>query len=158
MVATDSETSSRKLHWICNFTSQQICHQWLVTAQNVQSMKTFLTLKLSQYCKSGSHFSSSKQVATSCIYHWIGNTLSLCLPQVASQRTTAWALPQELCHAKPSGTTFGKDGQTRDRVFKLDSNLNFAALQPHQRVVQVLSDLNSLNKLCRVKILYRTVD
>ena len=45
---------SRKLH----FTSKK---KWLVAARNLQIYEfyTFLTLKLSQYCKSDSTFSSS---------------------------------------------------------------------------------------------------
>ena len=48
---------SRKLH----FTSKK---KWLVVARNLQIYEfyTFLTLKLSQYCKSDSTFSSSEPV------------------------------------------------------------------------------------------------
>ena len=38
----------------------------LVTAQNLQSIKNFLTFELSQYRKSGSTFSSSEQFAAHC--------------------------------------------------------------------------------------------
>ena len=52
----------------------------VVAAQYLQSIKTFLTLGLSQYRKSGSTFSSSEPVATSSDCCRLGNTLCLCLP------------------------------------------------------------------------------
>ena len=51
-----------------------------VAAQNLQSIKTLLTLELSQYCKSGSKFSSSEQVAASSDCSQLGNTLCLYSP------------------------------------------------------------------------------
>ena len=44
----------------------------------LQSIKTFLTLELSHYCKSGSTFSSSRTVTASSDCSWIRNTLCLC--------------------------------------------------------------------------------
>ena len=40
-------------------------NKWLVTAQNLQSIKTLLTLEPSQYCKIGSKFSSSAAASRS---------------------------------------------------------------------------------------------
>ena len=54
--------------------------KWLVVAQNLQSIKTLLTLELSQYCKSGSMFSSSEPVASSSDWSRLGNALCLCSP------------------------------------------------------------------------------
>ena len=47
--------------------------------------KTFLTLELSQYCKSGSMSSSSEPVAACSYCCWLGNTLCLCLPVQPAQ-------------------------------------------------------------------------
>ena len=54
----------------------------LVATWNLQSMKAFWlsNLELSQYCKSGTTFSSSKQAAASSDCLQLGNTLCLCLP------------------------------------------------------------------------------
>ena len=56
----------------------KICHQRLVTAQNLQTIQTFLTLawELSQYCKSGSTLSPSEPVEDSSDCRWLGNNLS----------------------------------------------------------------------------------
>ena len=54
-----SVTSYREVHkysWF-NFTWKQIPSCDVITAQKLQSIRPFLTLKLSQYCKSGSIFS-----------------------------------------------------------------------------------------------------
>ena len=40
----------------------------MVTAQILQSMETFLTLKVIQYCKGGHTFSSSEPIAVSSYY------------------------------------------------------------------------------------------
>ena len=52
----------------------------LVAAQYLQSIKAFLTLKLSQYRKSGSTFSSSEPVAARSDCRRLGNALCLCSP------------------------------------------------------------------------------
>ena len=52
----------------------------VVTAQYLQSIKTFLTVELIQYSKSGSTFSSSESVAASSDCSRLGNKLCLCLP------------------------------------------------------------------------------
>ena len=54
--------------------------KWLVAAQNIQSIKTLLTVELSPYCKSGSMFSSSEPVAVRSDCRWLENTLCLCSP------------------------------------------------------------------------------
>ena len=54
----------------------KICHQRLVTAQNLQTIQTFLTLELSQNCKSGSTLSPSEPVEDSSDCRWLGNYLS----------------------------------------------------------------------------------
>ena len=59
--------------------------KWLVAARNLQSIKTLLTLELSQYRKSGSMFSSSEPVAASSDSSRLGNTLCLCLPVQPAQ-------------------------------------------------------------------------
>ena len=69
----------------------KICCWWLVTVQNLQSIKAFWTLEHSQYLMSGCTFSSSKPVTaysdcfqTSCHCQQqmplLGNALCLCLP------------------------------------------------------------------------------
>ena len=59
--------------------------KWLVAAQNLQIIKTLLTLELSQYHKSGSTFSQSEPVAASSNFCQLGNSLCLCLPARTSQ-------------------------------------------------------------------------
>ena len=54
--------------------------KWLVAARNLQSIKTLLTLELSQYRKSGSMFSSSEPVAARSDCRRLGNALCLCSP------------------------------------------------------------------------------
>ena len=50
----------------------------VVTARYLQSIKTFLTIELSQYRKSGSMFSSSEPVAARSDCRRLGNALCLC--------------------------------------------------------------------------------
>ena len=52
----------------------------VVTARYLQSIKTFLTLELSRYRKSGSTFSSSEPVAARSDCRRLGNALCLCSP------------------------------------------------------------------------------
>ena len=52
----------------------------VVAAQYLQSIKTFLTVELSQYSKSGSTFSSSEPVAVSSNCSRIANVMCLCTP------------------------------------------------------------------------------
>ena len=74
-------TTSR--YWVANSIENFFSHEnkkWLVDAWNLQCIKTFLTLGLSQYRKSGSMVSSSKPVATRSDCHWLENALCLCSP------------------------------------------------------------------------------
>ena len=109
-------TTTCQFHWNFHFLWEKkgTCHT--VTAQNLQSIKTLLTLELSQHCKNGSMFSSSEQVAASrdCsrLELWVGNTLCLCQSNQASR---ARELQQELGHwfcllnlQLHSGTAFGE--------------------------------------------------
>ena len=52
----------------------------VVTARYLQSIKTFLTIELSQYRKSGSMFSSSELVVARSDCSRLGNALCLCSP------------------------------------------------------------------------------
>ena len=52
----------------------------VVTARYLQSIKTLLTLELSQYRKSNSTFSSSEPVAARSDCRRLGNALCLCSP------------------------------------------------------------------------------
>ena len=52
----------------------------VVTAQYLQSIKTFLTVELSQYRKSGSTFFSSEPVAARSDCRRLGNAVCLCSP------------------------------------------------------------------------------
>ena len=49
----------------------------LLTARNLQSIKTFLAVEMKQYCKSGSTFSSREPVAAHSYYSRLGNTQCL---------------------------------------------------------------------------------
>ena len=59
--------------------------KWFVAAQNLQSIKTLLTLELTQYRKCGSMFSSSEQVAARSDCCRFGNALCLCSPVLRAQ-------------------------------------------------------------------------
>ena len=66
---------------------------------NLQRIQTLLTLEPTQYCKSGSMFSSREPVAASSDCHWLGNTLCLCwLTQAAvrPQELGSWFCPLNL--------------------------------------------------------------
>ena len=105
-------------------------------ALNLQSIKTFLTLKLSQYSKSGGMFPSSEPVMASSDFSLLGNTLCLCLPVWPSQ-----AVPE--CCPKSLAIDFWTQTWT---------------LPPDQWVVYVLSTPKSQNKLCWVWILFKSVE
>ena len=139
--------------------------KWLVAAWNLQIIKTFLTLELSQYSKRNSTFSSraweSVPASSNCSLqptrkhphcHPVFVHASLTSPSCAG------ALPQELgiwfCSQNlrlSSGIAFGSNCQMIGRGLNLDSNLNSA---PDQLVVKVLSALMCLNNLCGVWILF----
>ena len=113
--------------------------KWLVTTRSLQSLKTFLTLKLSQYCKSGSTFSSSEPVAArsdcSRLGIWVGNTLCLCSPQRQSDpqklcwctAPRAWPLILQSKTSIAFWNSLQRDCQMTGRGSNLDSNLNSAA-------------------------------
>ena len=70
-------TTSRWIYGI--FISHE--KKWLVAALNLQRIKSnkdLLALELSRYCKSGSMFPSSEQVAASSDCHRLGNARCLC--------------------------------------------------------------------------------
>ena len=101
----------------------------VVTAQYLQSIKTFLTLELSRYRKSGSTFSSSEPAATAAD----SETPCVCTrpsdPRKQSRRAAPRAWPLIL-PSKPSITFWNslrRDCQMTGRGLNLDSNLNCAA-------------------------------
>ena len=100
-----------------------------VAAQNLQSIKTLLTLELSQYRKSGSMFSSSEPVAARSDCRRLGNALCPSDPRKQSRRAAPRAWPLIL-PSKPSITVWNslrRDCQMTGRGSNLNSNLNCAA-------------------------------
>ena len=77
-----SATTSRRFHRKFHITYKK---KWLVAALYLQSIKTFLTLELSQYLKSGSMFSSSEPVAASSDCCPLRNALCLISPVLHAQ-------------------------------------------------------------------------
>ena len=61
----------------------------VVTARYLQSIKTFLTVELSQYRKSGSTFSPSEPLAARSDCRLLGNTLCFCSPVRPAQSAAA---------------------------------------------------------------------
>ena len=140
-----SATTSILLYW--NFISHEK-KKVTIVARNLQSIKTFLALELSQYRKSGSMFSSSEPVAASSDCRRLWNavrvltclclSICLCLPCVCACQSDlhkqslraaprAWQL---ILPSKPSITFWNslqKDCQMTCRGLNLDSNLNCAA-------------------------------
>ena len=104
----------------------------LVAAQYLQSIKAFLTLKLSQYRKSGSTFSSSEPVAARSDCRRLGNA-SVCARQSYPRKQSLRAAPRAwplILPSKPSITFWNslrRDCQMTGRGSNLDSNLNSAA-------------------------------
>ena len=101
---------------IKNFISH-VKKMWLFTAQNLQTIKTVLTLELSQYLKSGGMF--FLKLACCCP---LGNSLWLCLPIQQAQECwraapRAWQLIQP---SKPS-ITFWNSLQRDCQVTNLNS-------------------------------------
>ena len=100
-IFTQRRMNDRKIEWSngCCFGLQQLLansiedfkfhftwkKRWLVMARKLQSIKTLLTLEMSQYHKSGSMVSSSKPVAASIDCLLQGNTLCLCVPAQPAQ-------------------------------------------------------------------------
>ena len=146
----------------------------VVTARNLQSIKTFLALELSPYRKSGSTVSSSEPVAARSDCCRLGNALWLCLPVRPAQ-----AVPER----GPKSHWFGSqifqlsaiDLEVRSfdwpLIWKSDLSIVFSnslrewlpddrhwsagaqtwtqtwTLQPDQWVVEVLSALKPQNKV-----------
>ena len=98
----------------------------LVAARDLQSIKTFLTLELSQYCKSGSIFSSSEQVAACSDCRQLGNACVCASPSVVRPAQAVLERgPKSLAvdfapkSSITSGTAFGenlRDCQTTSRA------------------------------------------
>ena len=131
-----------------------------------QSIKTLLTLELSQYRKRGSMFSSSKQVAASSDCSRLENALCLSSPvcpahcggeQEQSRRAAprAWQL---ILPSNPLITFWNslwRDCQMTGRSSNLDSNLNSATWPTS---CKGLKPLKSQHKLCGVWILKSATD
>ena len=73
---------------IDNFISHE--KKVLVATRHLQSIKTLLTLELSQYSKSGSTVSSNKPVAALSDYHRLGIALCLISPVKPAQPLNVW--------------------------------------------------------------------
>ena len=113
--------------------------KWLVTAQNLQSIKPLLTLKQSQTESVILSTARPREVAT---FSEVSQQPLLPTRKGSafvfacqSRPSCARALPQELGHCfcsqnlwLSSGMAFGSDCQMTDRGLNLDSNLNSAAL------------------------------
>ena len=137
----------------------------VVTALYLQSIKTFLTLQLSRYCKSGSMFSSSEPVAASSDCRRLGNALCLCspvlpAPAVAQSKRAApraWPL---ILPSKPSinfWNSLQRDCQFARWPAGAWTWTQTWTVPPDQRVVKVLSAPKPQNKLCGVSILFRSI-
>ena len=84
-----SETNEWSQDWakrwelLCSATTSSWFHRkkkWFVAARYLQSIKTLLTVKQSQYRKSDGTFSSSEPVAARSDCRRLGNALCLCSP------------------------------------------------------------------------------
>ena len=148
-------------HSMENFISHGLQKNSISTAQNLQDIKSFLTLKWSQYRKSGSAFPSSKPIAV---------LPAATLPAASAahrcqQRLLAVCCLQRLQQSKPSiilwnslEKAFWSDCQplswpAGDRTWS-----QTCTLQHDQRAVNVLCAQKSLNKLCGVWILFVSVE
>ena len=120
--------------------------KWSITAQNLQSIKTLLTLELCQYGKSGSMFSSSEPVAASSDCWWLVRPTEELLQELGS-----WFCPLNL--RLPSGKAFREIAR-----WQAGAQIWTQAwtLQPDQRVVKVLYPPTSQHKLCGVWILFKS--
>ena len=134
------------VHFISH--EKKIRCQWLVTAKNLQSIETFLTLKLSQYSKSCSTFVSSEPVTARLSQQRLALTWKRPAFVIARQTRTlsdphwrrtscAGALPQEVSHwfcsqklQLSSGITCGSGIWPAGPVqgFKLGLNLELCCL------------------------------
>ena len=164
----DDWTKPRRWAWLWSVTSSQRqfhrkflftrTKKSVVTARNLQSIKTFLILELSQYRKSGSTFSSSKHIVAGSDCSRLWNVLCLCSPNLPkpcrSSATRDWQL---ILQSKPTIVfcdSLRGDCQMTCRGSNFDSNLNSAA-RPTK--CEGLSAQKSLKKLCGVWILVESV-
>ena len=86
-----SATTSCQLHRKNHFAWRK--KRWLVVARNLQSIKSFLTLELSQYRKSGSTFSSSELVAARSDCLRLGNALPCVCARPSDPPKLCWSAP-----------------------------------------------------------------
>ena len=118
--------------------------KWLVAAWILLSIKTLLTLELSQYCKSGIVFSSSKQVATSRDCSSLGYALCLCSPvrpaavQRKQSRRAAPRAWQLILPSNPLITFWNSLGEITRWLAGAQTWTQTWTLPPDQRVVKVL--------------------
>ena len=125
--------------WKFHFTWKQ---KRLVAARNLQSIKTLLALKVSQYRKSGSimMFSLSKPVAAPATAAYL-ETPCVCAcpsdPHKQSRRAAprAWSLICPLNLRLPSGTAYGEIARWPAGARTWTQNWT---VPPDQRVVKVL--------------------
>ena len=111
--------------------------KWLVAARNLQSIKTLLTLELSQYRKNGSMFSSSEPVAARSDCRRLGNA-SVCARQSYPRKQSLRAAPRAwplILPSKPSITFWNslrRDCQMTGMGSNLDSNFVMVRLAAGQ--------------------------
>ena len=126
-----SATTSCQFHQNFHFTWKKT--KWLVAAQNLQSIKTLLTLELSQYRKSGSTFSTILANAeTPCVCA----SLSCQSKQSWKPAPRAWPL---ILPSKPLITFWNSLWRDCQMTFRAQTWTQTCTLQPDQRVVRVLS-------------------
>ena len=144
-----SVTTSRQFHQKFHFTWKTKGDS-SVTAQNLQTIKTFLTLELSQYRKSRSTFPSKR--AGRCPQRLPPTRKRPVFVLARPTRPScAGALLQELGHwfcsqilRLSSGVTFGSDCQMTGTVLYSAP----AAIQPQQWGIDSLTRVFSLNNAC----------
>ena len=114
-------------------------HKWLVAARRaryLQSIKTFLTVELKQYRKSGSTFSSRELVTARSDCCRLGNTLCLCSPVQTAQAVLErcskslaidFAVKSFDCLLEWSSGVIARRPALVGRGLNLDSNLNSAS-------------------------------
>ena len=103
---TSSGETYQKISFRIPYWKKKSERKSVVTAHNLQGIKTFWTLKLSQYRKSGSTFSSSKPVGASSDWHRFRNALCWCSPFSPAQPVPAWSAASKawplMLQSKPS--------------------------------------------------------
>ena len=96
-----SATASRQFHRNFHFVWNRKCLVAVVAARNLQSIKTLLTLEVSQYLERGSTFFSSESVAARSDCRRLGNALCLCSPVRPAQ-----AVPERGPNLAPKRSAF----------------------------------------------------